>query len=451
MLIRVIVGNLYSFQEKTEFNMLTGDVRRHPHHVHKLGKVEVLRAAAIYGANGAGKSNLVKALELLQLVATSERIPSEKIKPFKLRQPKDLPYSHIEIEIFLNKKNYLYGVSLAPNLVVDEWMYEVAEGKEDTLVFERKTDENGKMKLNFASKYEKNAKAKLRLELYENEILKPQTTMLWQLSQAKTTIIKEAKEVYHWIEQQLVIIYPNSSHIAFVEAYITDVEFKIFCSTLLSKFNTGVSELYIREILLKDEALNQPLILKLINSMSEEKANMISFLDKNKYPFALTKSGEQIYLHELKTIHNNLTVEPVVFDIAEESDGTRRLMDLIVAFYVFINFDMTVLVDEIERSIHPSLIKTVLQKLMAEKEVKGQLIFTTHESNLLDLDMLRQDEIWFAEKNEQGATSFYPLSEFSIRPDLDIEKGYLMGRFGAIPMLNDLKKLNWHQAAHAEN
>ena len=65
--------------------------------------------------------------------------------------------------------------------------------------------------------------------------------------------------------------------------------------------------------------------------------------------------------------------------------------------------------------------------------------------------MLRQDEIWFAEKNEQGATSFYPLSEFSIRPDLDIEKGYLMGRFGAIPVLNDLKKLNRHQAVHAEN
>ena len=72
MLIRFIVGNLYSFAEKTEFNMLTGDVRRHPHHVHKLGKVEVLRAAAVYGANGAGKSNLVKALDLLRDAATSD-------------------------------------------------------------------------------------------------------------------------------------------------------------------------------------------------------------------------------------------------------------------------------------------------------------------------------------------------------------------------------------------
>lgn len=451
MLIRVIVGNLYSFQEKTEFNMLTGDVRRHSHHVHKLGKVEVLRTAAIYGANGAGKSNLVKSLNLLQIATTSEKIPSEKIRSFKLSQSKELPYSHIEIEIFLNKKNYLYGVSLTPARVAEEWLYEVGEGKKDVLIFERKTNENEETKISFSPKYENNAKAKLRRELYESEILKPETTMLWQLNQAKNSLIKEAKEVLNWLENKLLTIYPNSAHKAFVEAYITSNEFKNFCDTLISKFNTGVFGLHIKKTLLDNADANQQDLLKLKNSMIEKGITMVSFLDRNRHPFTLTRLDEQVYLNEVQTLHNNLSSESVVFDIIEESDGTRRLMDLIVAFYTYVKFDITILIDEIERSIHPALIKTILQKIIGEEQAKGQLIFTTHESNLLDLEMLRQDEIWFAEKNEAGATAFYSLNDYSIRPDLDIEKGYLMGRFGAIPMLNDLKKLKWQEQAHAEN
>ena len=451
MLVRVIIGNLYSFREKTEFNMLTGDVRRHPHHVHKLGKVEVLRTAAVYGANGAGKSNLVKALDLLRQAATSERIPNEKISAFKLGQPQDLPNSHIEIEVSLNKKQYLYGLSLTHNRVAEEWLYETNNGKEDVVIFERKTNDKEETKISFAPKYENTIKAKSRRELYENEILKSHTTMLWQLNQAKTILIKEASAIFDWMTRQLVVVYPNYSHRTFIEGYLADSEFKAFCNTLINNFNTGVTDLYIRKTLLNDEVLNQPFILKLIHSMGAGDTGMISFLDKDNRPFTLTKSDGHIYLNDLQTIHNNFSIEPVVFDVAEESDGTRRLLDLVVAFYIFSKLNMTVIVDEIERSVHPSLIKSILKRVIGEEQVKGQLIFTTHESNLLDLDMLRQDEIWFAEKNEQGATSFYPLSEFSIRPDLDIEKGYLMGRFGAIPMLNDLKKLNRHQAVHAEN
>ncbi|WP_432327511.1 AAA family ATPase [Mucilaginibacter sp. P25] len=87
--------------------------------------------------------------------------------------------------------------------------------------------------------------------------------------------------------------------------------------------------------------------------------------------------------------------------------------------------------------------KEFIRKILSTSDRKGQLIFTTHESNLLDLDIFRQDEIWFAEKNKEGATSFYPLSDYEIRTDLDIRKGYLSGRFGAIPFLANLKDLNW--------
>ncbi len=454
MLIRVIIGNLYSFREKTEFNMLTGKVRTHPHHVHNLNKVQVVRTGAIYGANGAGKSNLVKALDLLCDAAISERIPNEKISPFKLGGvPADLPYPHIEVEVNIGKKNYLYGLELAHNRVAEEWLYESGLGeKPDTLIFERKTDEKGETKITFAPKYESNAKAKLRKELYESEILKPLSTLLWQLNQAKETIIKEATDVFVWLDTKVEIIYPHSTPDGLMHRYLTDAKFKEFCEGVISSLNTGVSGLRVKATAINESDFeDRPHLMDLIGMALQTEDNILSATDSEGQPFAITKFGDQMYLNQMQTLHGGVLNEKSTFELEEESDGTRRLIEFLLAFYGFVHFDLIIIIDEIERSIHPSLIKTILQKLMTEKDVKGQLIFTTHESNLLDLSMLRPDEIWFAEKNETSATSFYPLSDFQIRPDLDVEKGYLMGRFGAIPILTDLKKLNWHDLTHAQN
>lgn len=458
MLIRVIIGNLYSFRDKTEFNMLTGKVRMHPHHVHKLGKVEVLRAAAIYGANGAGKSNLVKALDLLRRAATSEEVPKERISPFKLGAPADLPYPHIEVEIALGKKNYLYGLELAHNRVAEEWLYESGlEGKPDSLIFERKTDEKGETKITFAAKYESNAKAKLRRELYESEILRSQGTLLWRLNQAKEVIIKEGEAVFNWIKESLIIIFPNALPMHFMAEFLYNQDFKVFTKDLISILDTGVIDFDIKEENLQygtnkiddyEETLDKLVSFK---KMHPDEVPMMFGREYGETPSVITLENDDLIKKTLRTVHKGNLNDSVVFDFAAESDGTRKIIDHLLIFYEVICNNQTFVIDEIERSIHPALIKTILQKLMAEKEVKGQLIFTTHESNLLDLTMLRPDEIWFTEKDETGATSFYPLSDYPIRPDLDIEKGYMMGRFGAVPMLTDLKNLNWQALAHAEN
>lgn len=143
--------------------------------------------------------------------------------------------------------------------------------------------------------------------------------------------------------------------------------------------------------------------------------------------------------------HINNKGELINFEINEESDGTKRLLDFIPACEEIINRDCTVLIDEIDQSIHPVLLQRLLEKIMNDNKTRGQLIFTTHESNLLNLEIFRQDEIWFAEKNKEfGSTVFYSLIEFKPRFDLDIRKGYLKGRFGAIPFLADLNTLNWN-------
>ncbi len=453
MLIRFIVGNLYSFAEKTEFNMLTGDVRRHPHHVHKLGKVEVLRAAAVYGANGAGKSNLVKALDLLRDAATSERIPNDKISPFKLGTPADLPYPHLEIEVALGKKIYLYGLELAHNRVVEEWLYESGMGeKPDILIFERTTDEKGETKIKFAEKYEKNQKSRFRRELYENEILPYHTSLLYQLNQSRETIIEESNLLFRWLESTLAIVPADASLLVLMGEFIYNSDFHKFLISQFPLFNTGTDDfdVFTERLEPSDDRVltHRDDFEEILNKYENGKAPVIATRKADGTPVVITIENDSIVEKRLRSIRN-LMNEKIPFEYSEISDGTQKLIDYLHMIYMIKNERVTYVIDEIERSIHPSLIKTILQKLMAEKEVKGQLIFTTHESNLLDLDMFRQDEIWFAEKNEAGATTFYPLSDFPIRPDLDIEKGYLMGRFGAIPILTDLKKLNWQALSHA--
>jgi len=140
--------------------------------------------------------------------------------------------------------------------------------------------------------------------------------------------------------------------------------------------------------------------------------------------------------------HIGSTGEKVKFELWEESDGTLRLLDFIPFMYMLERLPVTVIVDEIDQSIHPVMLKELVTRIQKNPKNIGQLIFTTHEVNLLDADLFRQDEIWFVEKNH-GASHFYRLLDFDTRTDLDIKKGYLAGKFGAIPFLGDGKALHW--------
>jgi AAA15 family ATPase/GTPase len=174
--------------------------------------------------------------------------------------------------------------------------------------------------------------------------------------------------------------------------------------------------------------------------LSHEK-EMVLFT-KHRKEFVAGRNGDQYEVHQVKTFNADKTGRLVEFEPEEQSDGTQRIMDLIPAIHKIANQPAVFFIDEIDRSLHPSLIKELLRYYMSNPS-QGQLIFTTHEANLLDLEIFRQDEIWFTEKQQDGQTVMYPLSDFKPRYDLDIQRGYLKGRFGAIPFLGNLKDLNW--------
>ncbi len=183
---------------------------------------------------------------------------------------------------------------------------------------------------------------------------------------------------------------------------------------------------------------------KMTKSEMETHMKTAPFLVNNETSSVIVKDNGKLIVKKAISFHKDNMGKDTPFLISEESDGTQRLIDFIPAFYNLLQQDYTYLIDEIDRSLHPSLLCAMICKIMAEKGTKGQLIFTSHESNLLDLEIFRQDEIWFVEKdNKFGDTKMYSLSEFKPRYDLDIRKGYLKGRFGAIPFLAKLNDLNW--------
>jgi len=439
MLIRFNVSNFLSFRDETEFNMLTGSFRNHEHHIYHAGKVNVLKGAAIYGANGAGKSNLIKAIHLLQKSVVQGSIPRLlNEKKFKLdKRYQDEPTS-MEIEFSVDNTIYSYGMSFNNNIILEEWLYESGINIDDKLIFERTTD-GSNTSIKVANKYQKTQKGKVLIEVL-SDLLGPNELLI---SKAKSLNVEEIFEAKDWIEYSLLILYPDSKYSGLILNLSGSKEFRQFTNELLQTFDTGVNALNIQQVdfdkYFGDD--DDDLKKEILEDLNEDGG--IVFTDKSGGIYISMKNGK-IVVEKVISVHKDSDNRDINFELEEESDGTLRLLDFIPAFANILQSKSTLIIDEIDQSLHPSLLNSLVTKIMGDKTSKGQFIFTTHESNLLDLKIFRQDEIWFAEKDKKsGSTQLYPLSDFKPRNDLDIRKGYLNGRFGAIPFLTHLEDLNW--------
>ena len=149
-------------------------------------------------------------------------------------------------------------------------------------------------------------------------------------------------------------------------------------------------------------------------------------------------SPEYVLLDKVGTVHKRADGSEVQFDFADESDGTRKLFEFAGVWLLALETGATLLVDEIDRSLH-SLLARMLVKLFCSHNNpnNAQLVFTTHDTTLLDTDLLRRDQLWFIEKDKRGATQLFSLLEFSPRKNEAVERGYLLGRYGAIPFVTE--------------
>ena len=441
MLIRFLVSNLFSFNQETEFNMLTGDIRRFPDHVYNHPKVDVLKTAVIYGANGAGKSNLIFAIDIFVDMITHGGSDLFSYLPiFKLAESQEKPVK-FEIEFISSGIGYGYGLTLLKGVVQEEWLNKLNFGaKEDSLIFRRIAGKKGRSKIIISPKYQKTAKDKVLIQVYEDEILEEDQFFL---TLAHNKRYSEITKAFNYISSGIIVINGSNSYNAIVSSFMDNPDFKEFTNKHICNFDTGVGNIDI-EIINFDSYFGEDNISEKENVLRIIQGGRSHPVGESRNAIAMLEDGKPI-IKKIVTYHTStITGKPVKFELSEESDGTLRLLEFLPILYMLENFSVTIIIDEMDESIHPALLKEFIAKLQLNGSRIGQLIFTTHESNLLDLNIFRPDEIWFAEKDKTGATQFYPLSDYNIRQDLDIRKGYLSGRFGAIPFLSDLKKLNWN-------
>jgi uncharacterized protein len=447
MLIRFTVSNFMSFKEETEFNMLTGKgngSRNLPHHVKKTKSgVEILKTAAIYGANAAGKSNLVKAIAFLKSIVVGDvELLIPQSKRFRIDKTfLDKP-STFRIEYEYKGIHFDYAVEIFKGKITEEWLYlisSIVKNKEE-LLFKRKNNEvefgeyfKNKSDIVFAKKFLKN-------QLNENETVLNTCYLIFEDNKILDSICEAFSNIH--------IVFPNSINIDFTQSVLLGNKKLDFVEKMLSNGKTGIEKIVLKPVDadlffgLDDKNIKIDLIDKLENLLEnndkESKATALVFYYRNKN-YSLAKKDNGYYVFMLCTKHefSNFT-----FDFEEESDGTNRLFELSPAFEQLIyEDDVVYIIDELERSMHPLLAKELLKLYALNSNSKSQLIFTTHESHLLDDDLLRRDEIWFTEKKSDGSTEFYPLSNFNPRGDKVLERGYLQGRYGGIPFLGDFSKL----------
>lgn len=441
MILRATFDNIYSIKDETQISFVAGKSNAHGEHVSRAEKrddISVLKTGIIYGANASGKSNIIKAIALLQQIAGGY-FPQNKVEPFKLSDTENRN-SKIEVEFRTMGKCYAYGVEFTIGGIKEEWLFEI-NSRTDKEVFSRKVSVEGN-EFTFG-KVDGNEETKMLLKFLAHGT-PADTSFLSEYIRRNGTGLDTIKVAKNWFADGLKIIFPSTrlQGISFLTE--NNDELRSTTRSLLEYFNTGIADVRLYKMK-KDE----------INIKQEELNNILSRVKSGKpYSMAATIGGEMFLfqigangnydIFKQKTVHRNLTTgEDVVFELGEESDGSIRLLDFIPMLIDLKQNEVDYLIDEIDRSMHPMLSQKILECYFSglDADHDTQLIFSTHECNLLNLDLIRADEVWFVEKSKDGASHLTSLAEY--KPREDLRKGYLQGRYGAIPFFAPIQFLKW--------
>lgn len=462
MLIRFHIDNYLSFKNETEFSMVAGKSTQHPNHKIKASNTfspDILRTTAIFGKNASGKSNFIKALIFARELITNSPSPGSKlsVRPFRL-DPRSLKEpSGFRFELLIKGKVYDYGFSINKNSVVEEWLYEVKRTT-DTLLFKRERGELTLGKIDYSQSFSSSKKItndlikeqQLRLHFVGEDTRENQLFLTASIERNQPYF----KDIYDWFDSSLSIIRPDSKYLGTEFQIIEGDKNDNFISDfekLLKEFDTDIEGIQPIQVDVEKDLIKAYPYIKDLEEIIEgfERSSKVMLPMPDGLRFALIKDASgNLSCYKLMTKHKR-RINPneelfqdaenyELFEINWESQGTQRLMDLIPSLLIMKNTSSTIFIDEIARSLHPELSYKFIKIILANKNLyKSQIIFTSHEDYLLDLNLLRRDEVWFAEKNEFGESSLYSLEEFKPRYDKDIRKGYLNGRFGGVPMINE--------------
>jgi AAA15 family ATPase/GTPase len=340
-------------------------------------------------------------------------------EPFKLDRDSTSKPSEFEITFVVENDRFVFGFSVTPTRVIEEYLVAYPKGAPQrwyhrTFNSEKNAYEWAKPSTTF--KQDKSLEEKTR----ENSLF---LSVGPQFNHAQLT------RVFNWFKNSVRFIHLSADamlHPQFTAELVTKLTHHDRIMSLLKSADIGVVDARIQEKEFDMEVLKK--------TLSE---SMLATLEQK----GVMKSRKQV---EINLTHKAEGMEPVALDFDdEESAGTRRFFSLIGPWTDILDNGHTVFVDEIETSLHPVLVKELLKLLLCSKNnPKGaQVVFTTHNPILLDGTLMRRDQVWFTEKSPVGATHLYPLTDYQPRKDEALAKGYLAGRYGAIPFMPEGLKL----------
>jgi AAA15 family ATPase/GTPase len=416
MLIRFRVSNHRSISEEQEFSFVAAGKTRSPGETVHLGKygIDLVRSAGIYGANASGKSNLLKALRFMRMVVVNSQrnwepesgIPRE---PFLLRPKVSSAPSSFEADIIVNDNRYTYGFILDSDRVREEWLFAYPEGKKQSW-FVR--DVSRAREYTF-SRFLKGENKAIRSLTRTNSLF---------LSAAAQNNHKQLSPIFEWFSNGLRFVNETAREhgASFAGSKYKISEYQSEMLELIKGSDIGISSVEIEDRVLEDDVQEMVKIA----------------MSGNPKGLKRLKSDPTLHLPVFRHV-TDADSSGIALPFSSESHGTQVLFALAAFVVETLSKGGLLCVDELEASLHPLLSIEIVKMFNDPKRNpnNAQLLFNTHDTNILEGAHLRRDQIWFTEKDSNGATKLYPLSDYKPRKEENIKRGYLQGRYGGVPFI----------------
>lgn len=417
MLIEFKVTNYRSFRETQTLSMVASTAKEHiKTHSSDAGLGDLgplLRSAVIYGPNAAGKTNVLRALQFMQGIVINSlaatQVTESPYDPYKLSPKSSRAPSEFEVAFVQNKTRYEYGFAMDAVRVHREWLIEYPMGRGRRL-FERFFDKREKRYNWKFSSYLKGNRSVWRDATRQNALF---------LSTAIQLNSTQLQPVFEWFQKRLVVIVGSTTMNPILTLNVLDQPGgKERVLPFLREADLGIADLEIRREPLPSKGLvlgGSPIIEQ-------------------------PSPGTLPNLVTVMLSHSGDGNSQMSLDLTEESSGTQKLFRTAGAWLNVFENGEVLLFDEIDTSMHPLLVRFLVEKFHSDAANRNsaQLIFSTHDTSLLSQDVFRRDQVWFVEKDKNGASKLFPLSDFSPRKDEVLERWYLRGRYGALPILSHI-------------
>ncbi len=447
MLLEFSVENFAAIGKRQSINLITGKARGKSGHLLRAYKQRVLKIISIYGGNAAGKSTIIKAMHfgkkmILHGYLDKRFMSVNKSNEMWGNKPTEFIYT-----VFIDKKIYEYGFTLSwqEEKIVKEWLIEKNSRLEQKLIYLRDFTKQS-FKLNIKAK---TVEIDKRLSIYFSDASNEKNILFLNEINSKKGNLFESdpslqyfKSLYRWFITKMKFVYPNSNSDLGAYSFLNYHENNKKLYDCLLQLDIPISKMSYVDISIEQAFKGVP--VSVVEEIEAEFKEMYQQEENQKdEPISVvTRLGDNYYIikanadgfQSIKTVqftHGKYGQ----YEFKEESDGTKRILELL-EMITSPEKDVTYIVDEIDRSLHPLLTEQLVSMyLNPEKPNHNQLIITTHESRLLNLRKLRKDEIYFV-TNRNGESEFIRLDEFESgesRSDLNIELAYLNGRYNGIP------------------